>query len=450
MSDHPTAHELAGLGRGEVSPERSKEIIFHVLAGCSGCLRVIVKRAYQIPGEPERPPADDAEYDAAIERVFNVVRQTERKLRRRRAEVRKIVAGLEEHGIEALYRLTPRQVGLPLIEALLERSWAVRHDAPPRMVELAELARLALRRLDASDLTPDQVADTYCRVWAELGNAYRVADELEQAETAFANALEWWHKGSKDTRLLAHLLDLMGSFHGTCRRFGMACMTLDNAHKLHLRHRDRHLAGRALITKGIYTGYANKPLEAIRLIERGLGLIVEDRDPALVFQGVHNRIHFLIDCRRFEEARKALFLNRARCTEDTGKTSRLKVRWLEGRIDAGMAQVLRAEEIFREVIRGLSEVEMGFHSALAALDLAETILRQGRVQEAREIVIEAAKVFAALKIHREALVAVLFLRDCFVQETTPAAKLEELLSEVIAFLRRAERDPNARFDPPLL
>lgn len=452
MSDHPTSDELAGLGRGEVSPERSREIAVHLLQGCQSCLRTVLRRTgCPLPGEgTEASPTQEAEYDAVIDRVFATVRKAERQRLRERALTRNLVALLEEQGIEALYHLKPRQAGLPLIEALLERSQALRNDKPGKMVELAEYAALALRRLEVRNLPPERVADIRCRVWAELGNAYRAADDLAQAELAFERAMEEYLRGSRDKLLAARLFDLLGSYHGTCRQLGLACSFLRRAASLYRLLHDGHMEGRALITRGIYTGYAGQPEKAIQLLSRGLEMVDERREPGLVFTGMHNRIAFLVECGRLGEAQKLYFLNRRRARDAPGRVSQLKFRWLEGQIDAGLGRLKRAEGIFRDTVRDLNKEKMGYHSALAALDLSEAILRQGRTQEAREIVVEAARVFAALKIHREALAAVLFLQDCFVQGTAPAAKLEELLAEVIAFLRRAERDPKARFDPPVL
>jgi len=126
----------------------------------------------------------------------------------------------------------------------------------------------------------------------------------------------------------------------------------------------------------------------------------------------------------------------------------LKFRWLEGRVEAGLRNVLRAEEIFREVQEGLAEAGLKFQAALAALDLAEVLLNRKRADEAREIILKAVDIFKELGIDRERLMAVLLLRYA-IERGTAAFALAEMLAEVIAFLRRAERDPNARFEPPL-
>ena len=126
----------------------------------------------------------------------------------------------------------------------------------------------------------------------------------------------------------------------------------------------------------------------------------------------------------------------------------LKFRWLEGRVEAGLRNFLRAEEIFREVQAGLTGAGLKFQSALASLDLADVLLNRKEAAEAREIILQAVEVFKGLGIDRERFMAVVLLRYA-VEQGTAAFALAEMLAEVIAFLRRAEHDPNARFEPRL-
>jgi Flp pilus assembly protein TadD len=84
--------------------------------------------------------------------------------------------------------------------------------------------------------------------------------------------------------------------------------------------------------------------------------------------------------------------------------------------------------------------------ALASLDLAAVLLKRKETEEAREVIRQAVEVFRRLGIDREKLMAVLLLRHVSEQNAS-AAFLRQTLAEVIAFLRRSEHDPNARFEP---
>jgi tetratricopeptide (TPR) repeat protein len=170
---------------------------------------------------------------------------------------------------------------MPLFEALLERSWALRHESPEEMVKAAEWARVLAERLEPEDLNGQTVpADLQCRAWIELGNAYRVADDLPEAQNALGRATELYLKGTQDELLAAHLFDIQASLLGACRRFDLAETALDLVFAIYQRAGDEYLAGRALISKGMCVGYQGRAEQAVELIEQGIAQ-VDDRDRPL-------------------------------------------------------------------------------------------------------------------------------------------------------------------------
>ena len=443
MSDHPSPAEMSAFVRGELPLKRSSQVLRHLLQGCEVCLAA-APAAFDLhlPAAASAPQGEDP-YDAVIDRAIAKALRYEKSWRRKDERSRQIVARLEAGGPAALEGLSRNDRGLPLVEALLERSWAVRHDDPAQMVDLARLATLAARDLDARELGAEQVADIQCRAWAELANALRVSEDLDGAEETFDKAYGLYQVGSGDKLLLAHILDLLSSLYRARRKFEQARTTLSLVYTLYLQHGQKHLAGRALLSMGIFTFYAGEPENAIRLLQQGLELVDERRDPDLVFSAVHNQLAFMADCGRFEEARKLLFLNRWRYEQGGGRINQLKLQWLEGRIDAGLGKLARAEETFREVRTGFEQAELGYQAALSSLDLATVLLRLHRGREARDTVLNAAEVFRALRIQREVLAAVQLLRDTFELGLGTVGFLED----VLAFLRRAEHDLDARFAP---
>jgi tetratricopeptide (TPR) repeat protein len=311
------------------------------------------------------------------------------------------------------------------------------------MIQLARLATRVAQNLDSRRYGAERVADFQCRAWAELGNAYRVADQLDSAEWALGQANELSELGSHDKVLWIRLLDLQASLAGDRRKFGLACSALTLVYKHHLQHGDKHLAGKALVGKGLYTGYAGRPEEAIGILKEAFPLIDPLRDISLAFAAIHNQVTFLVDCRRFWEAKKLLFVNRQRLIDGVGRVNLLRVAWEEGRIDAGLGNFDRSIDAFFQAKQGFSEVGRPFDSALVSLELAAVLMIQKRPGEAEELVVEAARVFSAMRIEREALMAVLMLKRSFEMREASA----ELVEEVAAFVRRSENDPNARFDP---
>jgi tetratricopeptide (TPR) repeat protein len=429
MADHPDPDSLRGLVRGEIAREQARAVVAHLLTGCRSCLAAVILdyQALAAPPAADRPLTweEDVAYDAAIDRAFAAVSEVSR--------LRTAEAG------------APEDIrGRALFETLLERSRAARYRDPAEMVRLAEQAALAAAGLRPDRCSPRQIADLQCWAWAELGNAYRVADDLESAELALCRASELFTGGTGDEELRARLFDLLASFYGARRQFDMARSALDIALGVYERRRDDQLAGRALIKMGNYMGYAGQPEEGVRLTREGLSRLDEERDPGLVFVAVHNLSRLLKDCGHFREARKILWQNRKRHEYAGGPLNLLKLRWLEGEINAGLGELERAEQAFLAVRTGFAEAGMGYTAAVASLDLATIWLRQGRDAEARQLARETAEAFLALGIHREALGAILIL-----QKSLEVCQANATLVESVArYLRRAEEDPTARFELP--
>ena len=196
-----------------------------------------------------------------------------------------------------------------------------------------------------------------------------------------------------------------------------------------------------MISKGIHTGHANDEKRAIQLLIEGLGLIDRKRDPQLTLIAIHNIAWFLVDEGRFREARNLVWENHSRYTQHGGRIERVKLRWLQGRIDTGMGNLASAEEALVEARQGLGEAGLRYHLALSGLDLASILLRRKRPAEARGVVLEATAVFLELRIEREAMGAVLLLKNAF----EAGVEAKAILDDAILFLRRVEHDPSLTF-----
>jgi tetratricopeptide (TPR) repeat protein len=356
--------------------------------------------------------------------------------------VRAALSLLESGGVEELAEAPSDLKGLPAYEAFLERSWNLRNDDPDEMVRLAMFATLVAGKLDPAVHGAQQVKDLQCRAWAALGNAYRVADDLDAADFALGRAAELYLEGTQEELLGARLFDLQASLYGARRSFAAALQTLDVVHELYLRHGDLHLAGRALIKKGSYCGLSGDEGEAIRLSRRGLEMIDPEREPQLALSAVHNIAFFLIGCGKFREARALVWQNLPLYDAHGGQLHRVKLQGLRGLICAGLGELDRAEEYLVAARQGFGEAGVRYHAAIAGLDLAVVWLQQGRREKARDLVLECAQVFLELRIHREALAAVLVLQRAF--EKGLAA--DALLDKAREFLRRIEQDPALTFE----
>lgn len=431
MNEHPTAAELDAFLEKSLSSERRHEVLAHLVRGCESCCEAAGMTLGMTPVDPDS-------YDAVIKRVF---RKVQRSVSREEEKARKAVALIEMGDSKSF----PRNFqGLYLYQELLNRSWALRHENPAKMVALALHATVVARTFRAEIYGAEFVADWQCRAWMELGNAYRVAEDLNEAEQAFRKAEQLFSEGTQDDLLYVRLMNFRASYYGDRREFDLALGALDTVRAVYEGLGDQHLAARAAIKKGVYAGYSNDTADAIRLTQEGLAHLDKARDPELFFQAVHNLGCWLVQANRYQEARTVLSRNRWRQHEAGGRLNLLKLRWLEAQINVGLQKFERAERGFLAVKQGFLEAEKPYDAAVASLDLATLWLSQGRTNEAKAVSLEAYESFRSLGIRREGTGAFLVLMKAF-QAGTATAKLVKSVAE---HLRKAQSDPTARFEPP--
>lgn len=454
MSHHPTRALLEGFRRGKLSRGEMRLVLPHLMQGCDRCRRALAElaRASRRGRAGKLSPDLDAAYDAAFSAAFRTVRARARDLDRERAEaglraedLLRLAAGTAGSGTAGPARAAsgPGFWTWGVCEALIERCRALSHEDPAAMIRAAELARLAAEGVDPDRCGHAAAADLQALAAVELSNAYRVADDLGRAERALLAALERRRRGSGDPLLLARVADLAASLRGTQRRFAEAFRLLDVAHDLYASLGDSHRAGRALIKKGLYTGHANDPHGAIRLLARGLAAIDRARDPRLVFHTLHNLIDFLVEVGECREARLQLWKMRRIYRARGERLMDVRLRWLEGQIALGLGELERAERDLAAARGDLAAAGLPYQAALAGLDLAKVWIGQARTAEVRPLVDEMVAAFRAVNVEREALGALLTLGEAAGQERATVG----LVQLVSGLLRRAERERGSRPEP---
>ncbi|MBW8878149.1 MAG: hypothetical protein JF614_24570 [Acidobacteria bacterium] len=449
MDHHPTAAELEGFVLGSISAEGAQAVITHLVHGCRTCSSVMAPYLSMLLGQGGRrfaapPPVREDPYDGALNRALDSIRRLGVPLpavKTQEQKKREAVDLLTSRGLEGLQDVPEDLQGLPLYEALLERSWALRHEDPVLMVQLAQFAALLADRHDDGELNSQELADLRLRAWVELGNAYRVADELDRADDALGRAAQLFLAGSGDEILGARFFDVQASMFASRRQFELACTCLDIVAGIYRRHEDEHLVGRTLISKGIYIGYKGDAEEAVQLIAQGLELLDEQRDPGLIFSTIQNQAWLLVDCGRFREARYALWELQRRHLG--GRVNELKVRWLEGHIFVGLNDFDHAERALQQVKEGFEENGLGYKAALAGLELAAVWLQRNRLESAEKMALECTQTFLSLGIQRELLASVLVLRKAAEKRCLTLT----LLNQVIDTLREVEWGSRNGFKP---
>ena len=448
MNGHPTELELEGFLGGCLPLADTRSTVRHLLS-CLDCRKAAAHHLSPLLfGKlPEKSmsevlPEVDSAYEAALDHAFDAVFERQHALREKSGVARALDIYAQE-GIAGL-RANPRLLrGVTAYRTLLEMCQELRYEDPKRMVDAGFLAVYTVDGLSPRRFGAERIADMRCRALIELSNAYRVADRLDDAERSLADAEKAFQAGTRDELLEARLSDVRASLLADRRRFKSAGEALDKVYAIYQGRGDRHLAGRALISKGIYVGYGGAAEEAIRLLQEGLSLIDAERDPVLVYSAVHNQAAFLQGCGRLREARALLWKYPATAESVGGRVNLLKIQWVTAVIDAGLGDLERAEQTLLEVKRGFEEAGLYYKAALVSLEIVTVWIRLGRHEEARNLVVEVLGVFKVLRISREALGSLLLLDRAFEEQAATAAAAERVLE----MLKRAEDNPAAALIP---
>jgi tetratricopeptide (TPR) repeat protein len=424
--------------RGTLSCPERRRVMAHLLRRCPDCQEALARYAGYAGigvGAVDHRQRDEG-YDASIARAFERARHV--------VEAQVVASGIletflvdERPGAILSLQEAARLRGVHRVATLLDVSRSQRHADPARMLQGARLACSTAAKMTAELYSGKLAADFRALTWAELGNAYRIADDLWRSSRAMDCAIYWCRRGSRQPLLQAYVSDLVASLLSHQRRFAEGRQLLSKVYEIYQDAGLQHLAGRTLVKAGQLAGYAGSPGEALRLMSRGLALLDQGRQPRMAAQTLQSMLWFLVDLGHFRSARRRLWHSRWLLVENAHRLDLLRLRWLEGRIYAGLGDLARAETAFQETRAGFAETRQFYPAALAGLDLAALWARQGRVREIYDLAGELITSFRTLRIAREAVATLVLLqRACAVGD-----QVEAFIESAATLLHELDRQP---------
>ena len=311
---------------------------------------------------------------------------------------------------------------------------------PKEALVLAHLALQAAELATAEDETPWRPR-LFASVCSYVANAQRASQNLKAAEAASKKGQALWKRGAKGdpAGLLPawRVLDLEASLRRDQRRFPEAL----DLHRRALALAPKTEAGRLLLKKAFTLEQKNDYARALATLEEAAPCIDAGREPRHRFGLCYNQAICMCHLGRAGEAEGLLPEVRSLAVRLDNDPDSARVRWLEGRVSAGLGRVEEAVAAYDEVRGAFEDLKMPFDSALASLDLALLYREQQRWPEIRALSADAVRIFAKGKIHREVHAAMLLFEEAAVKEAVSVA----LLRRLQAYLEQARAAPALRF-----
>lgn len=284
------------------------------------------------------------------------------------------------------------------VEALIDHAAEIRGWNLARCRGLAELAVELTRKIEE----PQGVA-LKARALAELGNAYRLSERLEEAREVFAEA-EALLEEPLPPRRLAQIYFLLGAFYRDLRDYAPASAAEQAAASLFRQAGDMREETRALVLLGQIEASIRHFEQAHQHLLVAIQRLNEDPwDPDLLVTACGNVTYLYTEWA--EEApprrRKALLDAALKSLEETRtlmeehghERRQLEYAWLLGRLLQESGRLLEAVE----ELEGLAEryFTAGYPrtAAMVALDLAECLLGLKRLDSARKLASHCLRIF---------------------------------------------------------
>jgi tetratricopeptide (TPR) repeat protein len=369
---HLTFEELRRFSNNSATREERIVVVRHLLAGCERCARLAAKVFHLAPKEDQfvssleglggsaqrgRPVPEEEFHEIATEKLLGwnqwaclETLPVEERLRAVRSSQL-----LQNRGL--LYRL-------------LEASKWARRDAPRKGVDIALLA-LEIAYLLRPEKYGDQVvADLRSDAWASLATARRMAGDLDDCQTAIANAWAEHRRSSRSFMRRVELLSTEASLSSNRRDHRAAEALLATALDVCRETGDRSLEGRVSVQMGLVVSRVD-PERSIGVTRESMRLI-DPGDQRLELYARHNLAYALTSVGRPAEGLETLISARHLYRRFNDSETRIRLAWLEGRILRSLGNLDAAIGLFEQAWSDFRQLDLYREMELVSIELAWT------------------------------------------------------------------------------
>lgn len=430
MGRHLSSAEILTLlmyGRAEGTA--LEKLLDHLLSSCDDCRERTETVTALLAGV--------AKSGRVVENVLADIRRRTFLLRKLevvgRAELRELLTLPPEKRRHRINRAFTRFRNPALVDLLVEESRRRVIADPFAAFELAECAHDVALRLPIQQVGRSWAMTCVARASAHIGNTLRATGDLKRAESVLLAALAMFDDdGNGDPLVEAELLNLLASLRSDQRKFIEAESYLDMAKGIYDACREPLLAARVLVQKGVVLFDAGEPERAIPTVSEALSFLTPTLDQRLYLIARHNLTDYQQEVGRYLDAWRSMEELAPLYDQYADSWTQDRRAWVAGKIARGLGDRQKAEALFTRVRASFLAQGLGFHAALAGLDLALLYVEEGRTAEVRRLAEEMLPIFMAQDIHREAAAALVLFQEAAKREAVTAS----MLTEIIAYMRR--------------
>jgi tetratricopeptide (TPR) repeat protein len=308
--------------------------------------------------------------------------------------------------------------------------------------EAAALAELALKVVDGVVGGAAWRSKVRGLVLAHVANALRAQGDFPAAERAFLSADRCWKAGEQARNGLLEeglLFALKASLRRSQRRLEDEAALLEQAAAAatSVKFRVQVLLSRARLAKE-----RGNLEQAVEILLEASETAIPDDDGRVVLCVQHSLADNLSKLDRFPEAEALLPAVIDLSRKCGGQVDLLRLRWIEGRVAAGLGHWEEGVAALRKVRGEFASRHLSYDTALVSLELAVLYSEQGKAEEVKTLARHMVPIFQARNVHPEVLAALSLFRQAAERERVSA----ELARKMLAYLRKARHNPELRFE----
>jgi len=315
-----------------------------------------------------------------------------------------------------------------LVPVLCTASRLAASREPHHALALAELAvHYADRLVPIRHIVTESVRQQFlASALAFQANALRAADRVQEARRLFARSQSIFQTSGDSAGLLGSLYSLRASTEIDEAEYGRALQTVEAALASTTNAEER---ARLFLQRSIIWTYSNEFLKALQEVERAIACLGDSCEPRLRCCAQQHQVELLSRVGRLGEAQALLpEVRRAIDTLDSDLDN-IRLDWVEARIATGLGRVAEGEALYRQVRAAFLERGLPYKAAIATVELARHLFRQGRFPEVAALAMESAAEFRRQGVEPEVLGALALLEEATSGHLTLKA-IEQLLRRV--------------------